>query len=87
MRRIKSNYPLFAKYYDCRVHGRREAMMDTNTASTFHNAAGVEPRNDPESEASGFAVERFWQQLARIITPGMRAVEGGYHWMVFRNTI
>ncbi|HEY3375980.1 MAG TPA: class I SAM-dependent methyltransferase [Armatimonadota bacterium] len=51
--------------------------METSVASGFYNAAGVAPRNDPESEASRFAVDRFRAQLARTITPGMRVLDLG----------
>lgn len=51
--------------------------MDTKIAGTFYNAVGVEPRNDPESEASSFAVERFRDQLVRTIMPGMRVLDLG----------
>ena len=49
--------------------------MDTCTASHFYNATGVLQRNDPESKASRFAVDRFRPQLTRTLTPGMRVLD------------
>ena len=51
--------------------------MDTNIASSFYNAVGVEPRTDPECEESRFAVARFHVQLTRTIMSGMRVLDLG----------
>lgn len=51
--------------------------MRTDLAKAFYNAAAVTERNDPDSAASAFAVDRMRSQLEAIVKPGMLALDLG----------
>jgi ubiquinone/menaquinone biosynthesis C-methylase UbiE/GNAT superfamily N-acetyltransferase len=51
--------------------------MRTDLAEAFYNASGVTARNDPDNPASRFAVDRLSKPLARVLRPGMRALDLG----------
>lgn len=43
----------------------------------FYNMAGVHPTTDPDDPRSQFAVDRYEDQLRKLIRPGMRALDLG----------
>ena len=52
-------------------------MKTTNAIREMYNASGVHPTTDPDDPRSHFVVDRYENQLRKLIQPGMRALDLG----------
>ncbi len=52
-------------------------MKTTDPVRKMYNASGVHPTTDPDNPRSQFVVDRYENQLRKLIQPGMRALDLG----------